>query len=85
MLRKLIFIRRRVEWFCGGRLFEGVEEDAGEDAGEDGGFEGGVDMEDVREGRVEVLGDGLGECAGAGVGFGDEGGISGVGGIEVWD
>ena len=59
-------------------------EDAGEDTGEDVGFEGGVDMEDVREGRVEVLGDGLGECVGAGIGFGDEGGISGVEGVEAW-
>ena len=41
---------------------------------------GGVDMEDVREGRVEVLGDGLGECVGAG----GMGGISGVGGVGVW-
>ena len=58
-------------------------EDVREDTGEDVGFEGGVDMEDVGEGRVGVLGDGLGECVRAGIGFGNEGGISGVEGVEV--
>ena len=79
-----MFMSRRVEWLCGGRLLEEIEEDAGEDTGEDGVFEEGVGMEDVREGRVEVLSDGLGECVGTGIGFGDEGGISGVEGVEVW-
>ena len=42
---------------------------------------GGVDVEDVREGRVGVVGDSLGKRVGAGIGFMDEGGISGIGGV----